>query len=306
MMGKFEKGSRPLKKVVLQFTMECEASPFLTDYSDRYFLETLPEDNPLIAEFGYSLYSSGERLKNGVELIVVITGKGPEEVDRVGTIDASLMAERIRNFLQPDLFINAGTAGYVVGSEDEFLDDSAFPYLLIANEVCAFDRRVPGDEKWQNFARRPTSAGIIASSYLAKTLDCKVATLGSSDSFYLRKKEAAALLSSEIRHVDMEAIGVAVAIASHTPVMFIKVVGNCNGYKLQDKSAKQYESTHPKTVAKLSSGLARLIDFVAGKTLSEVSEPSSNSDLSFFAKPSSSSAFIDGRSNQYDKQTKRL
>ena len=108
--------------------MESEAKPLLTHLNL----------NPIDSQFNHSQHKLFSGTYNGASITVAINGKSPEfNVDNVGTVPAALTTFLAIQQLQPDIVINAGTAGGFKRKTAEIGDS------FIGTEIKNHDRRIP-------------------------------------------------------------------------------------------------------------------------------------------------------------------
>ncbi|KAL8540133.1 hypothetical protein ACS0TY_001646 [Phlomoides rotata] len=121
---------RPISNILFIIAMQTEASPLvnkfqLTEEPDSVF----PKGVPWVRYYG--------KYKD-LNINIVCPGKDATlGVDSVGTVSASLLAYASIQALQPDLIINAGTAGGFKAKGASIGD------VFLASDVAFHDRRIP-------------------------------------------------------------------------------------------------------------------------------------------------------------------
>ncbi|KAL0365598.1 UNVERIFIED_CONTAM: COBRA-like protein 1 [Sesamum angustifolium] len=181
-------------------------------------------------------------------------------VDSVGTVSASLLTYASVQALQPDLIINAGTAG---GFKEK---GASIGDVYLVSDVAFHDRRIPvpvldlyGVGSRQAF---PTPN-------LVKELKLKVGKLSTGDSLDMTPQDAALILANNATVKDME--GAAVAYAADllkVPVIFIKAVTDIvDGNK---PTSEEFLQNLAAVVAALDKAATKVVDFINGKTFSEL------------------------------------
>ncbi|KAF7142277.1 hypothetical protein RHSIM_Rhsim05G0063700 [Rhododendron simsii] len=198
---------------------------------------------------------------------------GSRGVDSVGTISASLVTYASILALQPDLIINAGTAG---GFKIELFSDSeklcfqakgaSIADIFLASDVAFHDRRIPipvfdlyGVGLRQAF---PTPN-------LVKTLNLKVGKLSTGDSLDTSPKDEASIVSNDATIKDMEGAAVAyVADLLKVPAIFVKAVTDIvDGDK---PTGIEFLQNLLAVTAALDHAVTEVVDFINGRCLSEL------------------------------------
>ncbi|GFS42813.1 phosphorylase superfamily protein [Actinidia rufa] len=131
-------------------------------------------------------------------------------VDSVGTVSASLVTYASIQALQPDLIINAGTAGQRASIGDTFL----------VSHVAFHDRRIPipvfdlyGVGLRQAFS----------TPNLLKMLNLKIGKLSTGDSLDMSPEDESSIIANDATVKDMEGAAVAyVADLLKVPAIFVK------------------------------------------------------------------------------------
>ena len=198
---------------------------------------------------------------NEVKIIVVTNGKSTKYgVDNVGTIPAALAAHIAISNIQPDLVINAGTAG---GFKRK---SAAIGDVFICTNFKNHDRRIPipGFDKY----------GIgdyegIPCKKLAKDLNFKLGTATTSNSLDHNSDDDKIMLENDASVKDMEAAAIAwVAEETKTPFFALKVVTDIvDG----DRPTQEEFLENLGAAAKsLQVALPKLIDYIKGKALTQL------------------------------------
>ncbi|KAK4401473.1 5'-methylthioadenosine/S-adenosylhomocysteine nucleosidase 1 [Sesamum angolense] len=201
--------NRSISSVLFVIAMQTEALPLvdkfqLAEQSDSLFPEGVP----------WMRYSGKYKDLN---INILCPGKDKKfGVDSVGTVSASLLTYASVQALQPDLIINAGTAG---GFKEK---GASIGDVYLVSDVAFHDRRIPvpvldlyGVGSRQAF---PTPN-------LLKELKLKVGKLSTGDSLDMTPQDAALILANNATVKDME--GAAVAYAADLlklifkPVLFV-------------------------------------------------------------------------------------
>ncbi|XP_022763107.1 5'-methylthioadenosine/S-adenosylhomocysteine nucleosidase 1-like isoform X2 [Durio zibethinus] len=156
-------------------------------------------------------------------------------VDNVGTISASLLTYASIQALQPDLIINAGTAG----------------------GFKVFDLYGVGLRQ------------VFSTPNLLKELNLKIGKLSTGDSLDMSPQDEASVTANDATIKDMEGAAVAyVAELLKVPAIFIKAVTDIvDGEK---PTTEEFLQNLASVTAALDQSVTRVIDFISGKCLSEL------------------------------------
>ncbi|KAK6136675.1 hypothetical protein DH2020_029582 [Rehmannia glutinosa] len=181
-------------------------------------------------------------------------------VDSVGTVSASLLTYASIQALQPDLIINAGTAGGLKAKSASIGD------VFLASHVAFHDRRNPLPK------RDIYCIGLrqaFSTPNLAKELNLKVCKLSTGNSLDMSPQDAAGINANDATVKDME--GAAVAYVSDlmkVPTIFLKAVTDIvDGDK---PTAEEFLQNLATVTAALDQAASQVIDFINGKTLSDL------------------------------------
>ncbi|XVE93777.1 hypothetical protein REPUB_Repub01dG0223900 [Reevesia pubescens] len=181
-------------------------------------------------------------------------------VDSVGTISASLMTYASIQALQPDLIINAGTAGGFKAKGAGIGD------VFLVSHVAFHDRRIPipvfdlyGVGLRQAFS----------TPNLLKALNLKTGKLSTGDSLDMSPHDEASITANDATVKDMEGAAVAyVADLLKVPAIFVKAVTDIiDGEK---PTAEEFLQNLAAVTASLDQAVSQVIDFISGKCLSEL------------------------------------
>ncbi|KAE9448250.1 hypothetical protein C3L33_19880, partial [Rhododendron williamsianum] len=210
-------------------------------------------------------------LSDSIHTFIRILSTG---VDSVGTISASLVTYASILALQPDLIINAGTAGgfkcFDMYSTLMFscfqAKGASIADIFLASDVAFHDRRIPipvfdlyGVGLRQAF---PTPN-------LVKTLNLKVGKLSTGDSLDTSPKDEASIVSNDATIKDMEGAAVAyVADLLKVPAIFVKaVIDIVDGDK---PTGVEFLQNLLAVTAALDQAVTEVVDFINGRCLSEL------------------------------------
>ncbi|KAL5716756.1 methylthioadenosine nucleosidase [Ranunculus cassubicifolius] len=192
---------------------------------------------------------------------IIWPGKdGALGVDSVGTVSASLVTYAAIQALQPDIIINAGTAGGFKAK------GACIGDVILACDVAFHDRRIPIPvfDQYGTCAKQ-----TFPTPNLLKELDMKVGKLSTGDSLDMSPHDEAAILANDATVKDMEGAAVAyVADMLSVPAIFIKAVTDIvDGDK---PTAEEFLQNLVAVTAALDTAVTRVVDFISGKSISQL------------------------------------
>ncbi|KAG5547782.1 hypothetical protein RHGRI_013465 [Rhododendron griersonianum] len=245
--------NRSISTVVIITTMQTEAHPLVNKFQLKEDLNPVfPMGVPWVRYFG---------TYKDLNINIIWPGKDTIlGVDSVGTISASLVTYASSLALQPDLIINAGTAGGFKAKGASIAD------IFLASDVAFHDRRIPipvfdlyGVGLRQAF---PTPN-------LVKTLNLKVGKLSTGDSLDTSPKDEASIVSNDATIKDMEGAAVAyVADLLKVPAIYVKaVIDIVDGDK---PTGVEFLQNLLAVTAALDQAVTEVVDFINGRCLSEL------------------------------------
>ncbi|KAH1244042.1 COBRA-like protein 2 [Glycine max] len=150
---------------------------------------------------------------------LIWTGNDPTlGVDSIGTIPSALATYAAILALQPDLIINAGTAGGFKAKGASIGD------IFVVSECAFHDRRIPIPifDLYGVGLRK-----AFETPKLVKELNLKVAKLSTGDSLDMTQQDGSLIIANDATVIDMEGAAIAyVADLLKVPAIFIKAVTN--------------------------------------------------------------------------------
>lgn len=244
---------RPISTIVIIIAMQTEALPLVNSFQLKEDADSLfPKGTPWVRYHG---------TYKGLNVNIIWPGKDAVlEVDSVGTVSASLVTYAAIQALQPDLIINAGTAGGFKAKGAGIGD------VYVASEIAFHDRRIP----------IPVfdlyGVGLrcgCSTPNLVKELDFKVGKLSTGDSLDMTPHDEASILANDAVVKDMEGAAVAyVADLLKVPAIFVKAVTDIvDGDK--PTSEEFLHNLSAVTVA-LGKSVTQVVDYISGKSISEL------------------------------------
>ncbi|KAH9606418.1 hypothetical protein KSS87_015061 [Heliosperma pusillum] len=258
--------SKPISTILIFIAMHTEALPLVNRFQLTEAVDSsYPKGVPWVRYHGVyknlhlNIVQPGKDPVLGKEILIVrsIQFHG---VDSVGTISASLVTYASVLALQPDLIINAGTAGGFKAK------GAAIGDVFLASEVAFHDRRIPipvFDLYGVGLRQACCTCNIT------QELNLKIGRLSTGDSLDISPHDEAAIIANEATIKDMEGAAVAyVADLLKVPVIFIKAVTDIvDGDK---PIAEEFLKNLTAVTAALDETVAKAIDFIAGKCISEL------------------------------------
>ncbi|XP_052193403.1 5'-methylthioadenosine nucleosidase-like [Diospyros lotus] len=245
--------NRRISTIAIIIAMQAEANPLV----DRFQLK---EDLDCVFAKGvpWVRYHGTYRDLN---INIICPGKDAVlGVDSVGTVPASLVTYASIQALQPDLIINAGTAGGFQAKGANVGD------IFLASHIAFHDRRIPipvFDLYGVGFRQ------AISTPNLLKTLNVKIGKLSTGDSLDITPQDEASIIANDATIKDMEGAAVAyVADLLKVPAIFVKAVTDIvDGDK---PTTEEFIENLAAVTAALGGAVTEVVDFISGKHLSEL------------------------------------
>ncbi|XP_057964419.1 5'-methylthioadenosine nucleosidase isoform X1 [Malania oleifera] len=244
---------RPISSLLLIIAMQTEALPLVNKFQLTKDLDSaFPKGVPWVRYHG---------MYKDLHINLIWPGKDSTlGVDNVGTVSVSLVTYASIQALQPDLIINAGTAGGFKAKGAGIGD------VFLVSDAAFHDRRIPipvfdlyGVGLRQAF---PTPN-------LLKELNSKVGKLSTGDSLDMSPQDEAAIIANDATIKDMEGAAVAyVADILKVPAIFVKAVTDIvDGEK---PTAEEFLQNLQAVTAALDQTVTQVVDFINGKCLSDL------------------------------------
>ncbi|KAG5526757.1 hypothetical protein RHGRI_032873 [Rhododendron griersonianum] len=248
-----ESEKRPISTIVILIAMQTEALPLVNKFQLKEDQDSVfPPEVPWVRYRG---------TYKDLNINIIWPGKDTAlGVDSVGTVCASLVTYASIQALQPDLIINAGTAGGFKAK------GAAISDIFLASEVAFHDRRIPipildlyGVGLRQAFS----------TPNLLKRLSLKVGKLSTGDSLDMSPQDEASIIANDATIKDMEGAAVAyVADLLKVPAIFVKAVTDIvDGDK---PTAEEFLRNLAAVTVALDQAVTEVVDFINGKCLSEL------------------------------------
>nr|XP_043626728.1 5'-methylthioadenosine/S-adenosylhomocysteine nucleosidase-like [Erigeron canadensis] len=245
--------NRPISTIVIIIAMQTEALPLVNSFQLAEDANSLfPKGTPWVRYHG---------VYKGLNVNIIWPGKDAVlGVDSVGTVSASLVTYAAIQALQPDLIINAGTAGGFKAK------GACIGDVYLASEVAFHDRRIPIPvfDLYGVGLRKGCST-----PNLVKELEFKVGKLSTGDSLDMTPHDEASILANDAVIKDMEGAAVGyVTDLLNVPAIFVKAVTDIvDGDK--PTSEEFLQNLSAVTVA-LGKAVTQVVDYISGKSVSEL------------------------------------
>ncbi|KAG4389066.1 hypothetical protein JHK82_014007 [Glycine max] len=245
--------NRPISNIVFVVAMQTEALPIVNRFQlteDPH--SPFPQGAPWVHYHGTF---------KDLNINLIWTGNDPTlGVDSIGTIPSALATYAAILALQPDLIINAGTAGGFKAKGASIGD------IFVVSECAFHDRRIPIPifDLYGVGLRK-----AFETPKLVKELNLKVAKLSTGDSLDMTQQDGSLIIANDATVIDMEGAAIAyVADLLKVPAIFIKAVTN----NVDDDKAIVEEFLQNLAALTVELGLAveQVINFINGKCISEL------------------------------------
>ena len=195
-----------IRNIAILMAMEAEAAPLIKALDLK---DITPDDHKLLNH-----YSTPHK---GGSIDLITSGKDPDHgCDNVGTVPATLMAYLACEHLQPDIVINAGTAGGFWGNGCEIGD------VCLSEGFSFHDRRIPiPGFKEYGIGDYPS----FDTSEIAKKLNLKTGRISTGDSLDHTEKDLELMGAHKAIIKDMEAAAIAwLCKTMNVPMFAIKAI----------------------------------------------------------------------------------
>ncbi|XP_023553717.1 5'-methylthioadenosine/S-adenosylhomocysteine nucleosidase 2-like [Cucurbita pepo subsp. pepo] len=245
--------NRPISSILIIIAMQTEALPLVEKFQlSEDHNSVFPKEVPWVRYHG---------MYKDLQINLIWPGKDSAlGVDSVGTISASLVTYASIQALQPDLIINAGTAGGFKAKGASIGD------VFLVSECAFHDRRIPipvFDLYGVGLKQTLKTPNLLAG------LDLKVGKLSTGDSLDMSVQDEASIIANDATVKDMEGAAVAyVADMFKVPAIFVKAVTDIvDGEK---PTAEEFLQNLATVSAALDEAVTQVIHFISGKCIHEL------------------------------------
>lgn len=248
-----ETEKKHISTIVMIIAMQTEALPLVNKFQLSEDLNSVfPKGVPWVRFHGYY---------KDLHINIIWPGKDPLlGVDSVGTVSASLVTYASIQALQPDLIINAGTAGGFKAK------GACIGDVFLASSVAFHDRRIP-IPVFDLYGVGLRDA--FSTPNILKELNLKVGKLSTGDSLDMSQQDEASIIANDATIKDMEGAAVAyVADLLAVPALFVKAVTDIvDGDK---PTPEEFLENLAAVTAALDLAVTDVVDFINGKCLFEL------------------------------------
>jgi len=245
--------ARSISTIVIIIAMQTEALPLVNKFQ-------LKEDLNPVFPIGVPWVRYCGTYKD-LNISIIWPGKDANlGVESVGTISASLVTYASVLALQPDLIINAGTAGGFKAKGASIGD------IFLASDVAFHDRRIP-IPVFDLYGVGLREA--FPTPNLLKTLNLKVGKLSTGDSLDTSTQDEESINSNDATIKDMEGAAVAyVADLLKVPAIFVKAVSDIvDDHK---PTGMEFLQNLLAVTAALDQAVMEVVNFINGRRLFEL------------------------------------
>jgi 5'-methylthioadenosine nucleosidase len=245
--------SGPVRKVLLVFAMEQEAGPLVESLSLSKVEAGLPALPAVVYQGRHA----------DLEVMLVQNGKHPKfAVDCAGTVGGALTAYAAIQAFQPDLVINAGTAGGFAKRSPAASIGDAFICSAAANH----DRRIP-IPGFDVFG--VGKLDLVAAPKLVAELGWKSGVVSTSNSLDHVPADDEQMEKNGANVKDMEAAAIAdVCLSAGKPFLALKVITDIvDGDR---PTQEEFLENLGKAAGALKAAVPRALSFIAGKTVEDL------------------------------------
>nr|GMD81463.1 5'-methylthioadenosine/S-adenosylhomocysteine nucleosidase 2-like [Ipomoea batatas] len=196
-----------------------------------------------------------------LNISIVCPGKDPIlGVENVGTVSAALLTYASIQALQPDLIINAGTAGGFKAKGVSIGD------VFLVSHVTFHDRRIP-IPAFDLYGVGLRQAFVTPN--LLQELNMKVGKLSTGDSLDMAPVDESCIIANDATVKDMEGAAVAyVADLLKVPAIYLKGVTDIvDGDR---PTSEEFLENLAAVTAALDEAASRVVDFINGKSLPQL------------------------------------
>ncbi|KAG0626026.1 hypothetical protein M758_2G097200 [Ceratodon purpureus] len=253
--GGTKSGNPTITSVMVVIAMEAEALPSVET------LKLVEDDQSSVFPKGAPWKKYSGKMDSGLVVHIVVPGKDKIlGVDSVGTVPSSLLTYAAGVALQPDLIINAGTAGAFQAKGATIGD------VYIATEFAHHDRRIP-IPVFDKYGIGTMEA--IPMDALIKDLKLKHGKLSTGNSLDMTLQDEEHIKANDATVKDMEGAAVAyVADLLAIPMISLKAVTDIvDGTK---PTVEEFLENMSTAASALSRTVPLVLEYVFGRTVSEL------------------------------------
>ena len=244
----------PIATIVVLIAMDAEAQPLIASLN-------LEEQKDCFMTRRAPMKCYGGAAARGARVFVVTNGTcAKHNVCNVGTVGAAIAAYDALVTLNPDVVVNAGTAGGFAKRGGAVGD------VYLASTFRNFDRRIP-IPRYDAYGVGEYEA--IKTPNLQRELKCKIGVVCTGNSLDATETCRAALDAHEASVKEMEAAAIAhVAHLFGVPFIAVKTITDIVDGPVATQ--EEFLANLGTAATALKDVVPKIIDFVAGKELNEL------------------------------------
>ncbi|MCK4499113.1 hypothetical protein KAU11_01295 [Candidatus Babeliales bacterium] len=242
------------KTIAIIFAMEEEAQPTIEAFGLQEDSTCLDNIKKTFPDLTMKIYKN--QPINGSQIILSVNGKDHrfDNVDRVGTIHATINTGIIIAKFHPDVVISAGTAG----GRGEKGAEIGKVYLI--NKTMFHDRRIPAGPDYVAYGTNKTKH---ETENIAQELGLPVATLSTGDSLDKANEDIKIIEDNGATVKDMEGAAVAEVCKLTENVSFIGLKAITDIFDSNEPVGEQFWANLCHAREQLTSKLCDLVDYLS-------------------------------------------
>jgi len=237
--------TKTFKKILIQITMPTEAHEFIKNLKFKKIENTKQKYLAFFTLYRSELFD--------FELYLIVPNTCPQNnVPLVGTQIAGIVAMQGIELVNPDLIINAGTAGGRESNGSEIGD----VYMAVKATFHAREYH-PTDEQFKNYASG--NYDLLFDTKLAASLKVKTGIVSSGDRMSLISEDMEDIIENNATIKDMEAASIAlVATLYSIPLIVMKSITDI--IDITNHTQEQFDKNFDIAVSNLNIKLKSLIN----------------------------------------------
>lgn len=241
-----------INNIVLIVAMSLEAKPILAALNMKSVGNLFDSRLPLVA-YQPSDYKNITLVSPGICPI--------NKIDRIGTQAAALAAWESIRLLNPDLIINAGTAGGFKRHQANIGD------IYVSTESFKYHHRHIPIKGFENF--QVGNFQCVEAPQLAQAIGAKRGIISTGDAVVASSLDNECMQSNNAHCKEMEAAAIAeVAQLCQVPMLAIKVITDF--VDVEESTEEQFFNNYKLAIQVLTEKIVSTIDFIVGKKLTEL------------------------------------
>jgi nucleoside phosphorylase len=243
----------PISKIAIVMAMRAESQPLIDAMG---FKNITLNHNEHLPTLGYHASREGQ------ELYLIVHGKDSRYgVDSVGTQPATIAALLAVQQFDPDLLINAGTAGSFGAKGGKIAD-----VYLSAEKVVFHDRRImlPGFFEY-GIGNYP----CVKADRMAKDLGLQTGIISTGNSLDMLKKDLQFMIPNNAMLKEMEAAAIAY-VASLFGVPFLGVKSITDLVDNDEDDEEEFVENLAAASSALCTAMIKILEYLKGKSIEDL------------------------------------